>query len=145
MTKIRAFMDGARKDRFALIIPEREKDFADKHVKKILDLYPCTGILVEQERPGIAYHVTPRTNVAQILEHRLEPTTDEGATFRAGVIYAYPDMSCFTRFDPEVHAMFRIRYGKGTLASITTIGKSEREQGEILIGPEQVLSFELVE
>ena len=144
MTKAEALVNKSKKDRFALIISEHDKYFATRHTKEILDIYPCAGILVKQSNPGVAYHVAPKKDVKSILKNGLRPYDDENATFGAGVIYATASRPDFKGLDSLKYAVFEIRYTKGTLASICTVGKEYDTRTEILIKPDQIISFELV-
>lgn len=143
--KIDNLIKTAKKDKYALIIRERDKWFTEHNLKAIYKAYPCTGILVKSTQPGKAYHVTDINNTTNILENGLKPCESETATFGTGVIYAYPSIENYSNLDKNAHAVFEIEYTKGTLQALATFDKSEQEQHEILIKPEQITSIRQID
>lgn len=138
---IERFIQEAKKDRFALIIPEKWEMYAWAHTSDILSKYPCTGILVRQSYSGTAFHVLRTDSFEQVCTNGIESCKDEWATFGDGVIYCYPTpaqaAACNSAF-----GVFRIDYGPGTLRAIYTEDKESFMQGEILVPPDCVIGWE---
>lgn len=127
----------AEKDRYALIIPEAWEAYVYSHLDAILAAYPCTGILVRQSYSDVAFHVLHTDCTDRVMEEGVPPCMNEGATYGAGVIYAYPTPAQAAACD-TAYGVFRIEYGPGTLRAIYTDDKDKFMQGVILIPPECV-------
>lgn len=134
----------AEQDRYALIFDDKYEEDIEQNLRELYQLYPCTGILVRQSVGGQAYHLTGISNVASIEKEGILPSTDEDLEYGDGVIYTFPRLDCYTKIDPATAAVYRITYGPGTLRAVATFDRDEREQGEVLIFPECVLSVERV-
>ena len=135
------FLQQARRERHALIIREDMENFAKGHLREIIRSYPCAGILVEQTHSGVAYHVTS-TNPQRILKNGLRGQKDvDAGTFGGGVVYTYPSLSSFSDLW-TIHNVFAVTYGPGSLRSIITVDKCEKEQGEICIPPKCIITIE---
>ena len=140
-------LDLATQDRFALIFDEKYKDPAMENIRELYQLCPTTGILVRQTSGGETYHVAPLRYAGDILKNGFRVRTGRDGdflTYGGGVIYTYPALAQYTGLDDRAHAVFRILYGPGTLRAIATFDKNDREQGEILVPPECVVSYERV-
>ena len=134
----------AEKDRAALIFDDKYEADIEQNLRELLQLYPCTGVLVRQSVGGRAYHLTGIGNVESIAKEGIHPTEDEDATYGDGVIYTFPSLGCYKQLNPKTAAVYCITYGPGTLRAVATFDKDEEEQGEVLIFPECVLSIERV-
>ena len=139
-------MSRAERTRDALIVDESDAKFVLDHIQELKDLYPCSGILIRLHTGGIAYHATPVENVPGIETFGLKATQYAEATYGPGVIYTYPDLSCYRqRLDPSVWALFQLEYGAGCLKALTTFIKGMEEQHEILIFPDKLLKCERIQ
>lgn len=140
-------LDLATQDRFALIFDEKYEDPVMGNIRELYQLCPTTGILVRQTSGGETYHVAPLQYAGDILKNGFRVRTGRDGdflTYGGGVIYTYPALAQYTGLDDSAHAVFRILYGPGTLRAIATFDKNDREQGEILVPPECVVSYKRV-
>ena len=129
--KIENLIKTAKKERSALIIRERDKWFAERHVKRIMDAYPCTGILVKSTQPGTAYYRLPEdmTDETDVAPADLLPA--KTMPYGNDVIYATAE------YGPKHGNRVRLAYGKGALLVLDA-----SDGYELLIRPEQVTFIE---
>ena len=108
---IESFIAQAVKDRYAVIVPENLELYARLHLWKIIEEYPCSGILIEQIRPGICYHQASIVWMESIEKNGLRESTDKDYTFGPGVIYCYPSLKSYVGLSKN-NPLYSIIYKK---------------------------------
>lgn len=132
-------------DRHAIVLCPEDIPTAKNHLNELLRTYRAVnGILAPQETGGTAYGMVDIANLDRILEKGPSPEPDPQATYGNGVIYAFPDISCFDRPYPSGQTLIEIQYGPGTLISLATNGTASDREVQVLIPPECLLSVKQV-
>lgn len=127
----------ATKDMFALIIPESWEMYARRHLKEIVQLYPCSGVLIQQDRGGRCYHMTRDQLVPEIERNGLLPSNDDTRTFGGDVIYCYPHLMCYAKLAGP-YTLYQIDYSR-CLRSIYKEDAAEYRWEEVLVRPEDIV------
>lgn len=131
-------------DRRAIVLHPDDVPAAKNHLDELLRTCCVNGILAPQATSGTAYHKIDIAGLARALEKGPMPETDHQATYGNGVIYAFPETSCFDGLDPSRHALLEIEYGPGTLISLATNCTASHQEVQVLIPPECLLSVKQV-